>query len=84
MKLYKQVDNKIELCILPKLEDEVRKIFNDEIEAGHTEVLEDGRLFFKFEVSAEKADLHNFLSRWIKQEKAGDIEIIEREKRNAS
>jgi len=65
MKLYKQIDNKVELCIFPWLEKEIRKLFDKEIEQGHREVLDDGRVYFAFEVSSEKASLLYVVSDWV-------------------
>lgn len=64
MKLYKQVDNKVELCIFPWLENEVRKLFGAEMEAGDRSVLDDGRLYFVFHVSEEKAGLLHRIAGW--------------------
>ena len=65
MRLYKQVDNRIELCIFPWLENEIRKLFATEIEEGSRKVLDDGRLYFVFHVSAEKASLLHRVSDWV-------------------
>ncbi len=64
MNLYKQVDNKVELCIFPWLEKEVTKIFGKEMELGNRSVLSDGRLCFVFHVSEEKAGLLHRISGW--------------------
>lgn len=65
MHLYKQVNNRVELCIFPWLEKEMRKLFDAEIRKGEREVLEDGRIFFAFEVSEDKASLLHIVSDWI-------------------
>ncbi len=84
MKLYRQVDNKVELCILPKLEKEIRKLFDKEIEEGHSEELADGRIYFNFEISPEKATLLHWVSRWIENEEVIDENINGGRRRNAS
>ncbi|NCI50519.1 hypothetical protein GWC95_11335 [Sediminibacterium roseum] len=57
MKLYKQVDNKVELCILPRMEAEVNKLFAHEVKTGSRKELPDGRIHLVFEVAPEKANL---------------------------
>jgi hypothetical protein len=83
MKLYKQVDNKVELCILPRMEKEVRKLFDKEINQGYTEILDDGRIYFAFEITAEKATLLHWVSRWVENESINEISLG-RQERNAS
>jgi hypothetical protein len=56
-KRYKQVDDKVELCIEPTLEPEFKKIFAKEMSEGEREILEDGRIHYIFKVSDEKAYL---------------------------
>ncbi|MEO8173621.1 MAG: hypothetical protein ABI581_11080 [Sediminibacterium sp.] len=73
MKLYKQVDNKVELCILPRMEKEVRKLFDKEINAGHSEILDDGRIYFAFEISPEKANLLHWVARWAENESKNEV-----------
>lgn len=55
MNLYKQVDNEVEICILPGMEPEVNKLFAREIKNGSREILGDGRIFLKFSITPEKA-----------------------------
>lgn len=62
MNAYKQVDNEVELCISPELEAEINKLFAEEIRTGKREVLPDGRLYFRFAISTEKAALLRQLS----------------------
>jgi hypothetical protein len=69
MRLYKQVGNRIELCIFPWLEQEIRKLFPTEIEKGSREVLDDGRLYFVFNISPEKASLLHLISDWVYRER---------------
>lgn len=57
IKKYKQVDNKVELCIQPQLEPELKKIFEKEMQDGFQGVMEDGRVHYIFNVSEEKASL---------------------------
>jgi len=83
MKLYRQVDNRVELCILPKLEKEIRKLFDKEIEAGNTEVLADGRIYFNFEISPEKATLLHWVARWAQNEVAINGDMKGKWRRNA-
>jgi hypothetical protein len=83
MKLYKQVDNKVELCILPRMEKEVRKLFDKEINQGYTEILDDGRIYFAFEITREKATLLHWVSRWVENESSSEIGLG-RQERNAS
>lgn len=83
MKLYKQVDNKVELCILPRMEKEVRKLFDKEINNGYTEILDDGRIYFAFEITPEKATLLHWVSRWVENESNNEIGL-DRQERNAS
>ena len=83
MKLYKQVDNKVELCILPRMEKEVRKLFDKEINEGYTEILDDGRIYFAFEITPEKATLLHWVSRWVENESNNEIDL-NRQGRNAS
>lgn len=59
---YKQVDEMIELCIEPKLEAELKKIFNKEMIEGFRKVMDDGRIYYTFEVSDEKAFLLQYVS----------------------
>ncbi|MES2328861.1 MAG: hypothetical protein V4539_04610 [Bacteroidota bacterium] len=82
MKLYKQVDNKVELCIMPRMEKEVRKLFDKEIAEGYTEMLKDGRIYFSFEISPEKATLLHWVSRWVENENSHEYGIGQQ--RNAS
>jgi len=84
MKLYRQVDNKVELCILPELEKEIRKLFGKEIESGYSEELADGRIYFNFEISSEKATLLHWVSRWIENEETDNENIHRGRRRNAS
>lgn len=72
MKVYKQVDNKIEICILPRMEKEIYKLFEKEISHGRRQVLPDGRLYFAFEVTPEKARLLHWVAQWIEKEYAGE------------
>ncbi|MES2372887.1 MAG: hypothetical protein V4557_09925 [Bacteroidota bacterium] len=83
MKLYKQVDNKVELCILPRMEKEVRKLFDKEITNGYTEILDDGRIYFAFEITPEKATLLHWVSRWVENESNNEMGF-DRQERNAS
>lgn len=55
MKKYKQINDKVELCIPPELEPELKKVFEIEMEQGFCGVLEDGRKHYVFQVSASKA-----------------------------
>lgn len=84
MKLYRQVDNKVELCILPKLEKEIRMLFAKEIDEGYTEVLADGRLYINFEISSEKATLLHWVSRWVETEETIHGDMNGKQRRNAS
>lgn len=83
MKLYKQVDNKVELCILPRMEKEVRKLFDKEITSGYTEILDDGRIYFSFEITPEKATLLHWVARWVENESSSEMDL-NRQERNAS
>jgi hypothetical protein len=83
MKLYKQVDNKVELCILPRMEREVRKLFDKEIDEGYTEILDDGRIYFAFEITLEKATLLHWVARWVENESNSEVGLG-RQERNAS
>lgn len=83
MKLYKQIDNKVELCILPRMEREVRKLFDKEIENGYAKRMEDGRIYFAFEISPEKATLLHWVARWVENESSNEMGFNWRE-RNAS
>jgi hypothetical protein len=62
MKSYQQVNEKVELCISPWLEDEIRQLFDTEMNNGYREVLEDGRIYFVFQISPEKSSLLHNLS----------------------
>lgn len=84
MNLYKQVDNKVELCILPKMEEEVNKLFEHEIKKGYREEMPDGRIFFAFEITPEKASLLHWVSRWVENESGKKDDFILGEQRNAS
>jgi hypothetical protein len=84
MKLYKQTGNKVELCILPRLEAEVNKLFEKEIRDGYREELPDGRIYFVFEVSTKKATLLHWVSRWIEHEGRQGREFMRDEQRNVS
>ena len=55
MKKYKQINEKVELCIPPELEPELKKVFKNEMEYGFRQVLEDGRLHYVFTLTEEKA-----------------------------
>lgn len=84
MKLYKQVDNKVELCILPRMEAEVNKLFAREIENGYREDLPDGRIYFSFEIAPEKASLLHWVSRWIENEGGSGEGVTTGTQKNAS
>ena len=84
MKLYKQVDNKVELCILPRLEEEVNKLFEHEIRHGYREELPDGRIYFVFEIASEKATLLHWVARWIENEGGQEQGFLSGEQKNAS
>jgi hypothetical protein len=66
------------------MEMEVRKLFDKEITEGYTEVLADGRIYFRFEISAEKATLLHWVSRWVDNENRSDTEVAQKHQRNAS
>ena len=57
MKKYKQIDDKVELCIPPELEPELKKVFEKEMQQGFRGILEDGTMHYIFVVSEEKAFL---------------------------
>ena len=57
MKKYKQIDDKVELCIPPELEPELKKIFEKEMQHGFRGILADGTMHDVFAVSEEKAFL---------------------------
>lgn len=83
MKLYKQIDNKVELCIPPRMEKEVNKLFEKEMRDGYREELNDGRIYFVFEVAPEKATLLHWVSKWIDNE-TKTTGILQNQQRNAS
>lgn len=62
MHLYKQVDNSVEICIPAAMETAVQQLFGAEIRCGRREELPDGRLYFLFHISPEKAGLLRRLS----------------------
>jgi hypothetical protein len=84
MKLYKQVDNKVELCIPVRLEPEVKKLFAKEIDRGYREELPDGRIYFVLEITPEKATLLHWVSRWIENEGRQERSFIAGQQKNAS
>jgi hypothetical protein len=84
MKLYKQVDNKVELCIPVRLEPEVKKLFAKEINSGYREALPDGRIYFVFEITPEKATLLHWVSRWIEDEGSRRRGFVADQQKNAS
>jgi len=55
IKKYKQVNDKVELCISPELEPELKNEFKNEMEFGFRRELDDGRLHYVFTVIAGKA-----------------------------
>ncbi|MCW3087503.1 MAG: hypothetical protein JWQ78_889 [Sediminibacterium sp.] len=59
---YKQVDDVVELCIERELEQQLKKIFDEEMKEGYRGELEDGRTHYIFRVSEEKAHLLQKLS----------------------
>lgn len=62
MNNYRQVNDRIELCIRPELEPELKKVFALEMQQGFQGVMQDGRRHYLFTITNEKASLLRELS----------------------